>query len=525
MSKLGKAQAPVKSPPEISVNLRRFLYFTAACTGAAILIVEILGAKILAPYFGTSHFVWTAQIAITLVALSCGYYLGGRWVDRGANPGKLYAAIMGAGGYLAATTPFIASLAYLCLDFRLAVGSLLTSAILFFIPLTLLAMVGPYLIRVLTRSVDTVGGNVGRLSAVSTLGSVAGTVLIGYVLIPLCRNSVTLVLTALVLVSLGVVYFLIWGRRGGAKPAAFITLLLTGGIGFLGTQQDSYHGQRTTELFRANSNFGQLQVIQFTEVPLRVLENDYLTQNTYDTATHSSASSFTYLLHGLAQMYATNLNDVLCIGLGVGIVPMQFATNGARVDVVEINPAIVPIAEKYFGLQPDKLNLFLEDGRYFLNHCTNRYDVVALDAFLGDSPPSHLMTREAFATIRRVLKPGGMLVINSFASFEPGRDFLAQSLSRTLRDVFGNVRVHGRAGHNTMFVAAARDPLTPLREAGLGAVHWRCAEDTRDTLLTLIEPNPAGGIVLTDDYNPSEFRDAPNREQLRRRMARDMRGL
>ena len=148
-----------------------------------------------------------------------------------------------------------------------------------------------------------------------------------------------------------------------------------------------------------------------------------------------------------------------------------------------------------------------------------------LDAFLGDSPPSHLMTREAFAAIRRVLKPGGTLVLNSFASFEPGRDFLAQSLSRTLRDVFGNVRVHGRAGHNTMFVAAARDSLTPLREADLGAVHWRCAEDTRDTLLTLIEPNPASGIVLTDDYNPSEFHDALNREELRRRMARDMRGL
>ena len=525
MSKPAKAPSPARAAPGISIPLRRFLFFTAACTGAAVLIVEILGAKILAPYFGTSHFVWTAQIAVTLVSLAGGYYLGGRWADRSTAPGKLYGAILGAGLYLAATTIFTEALAYKCLDFRLAVGSLLASAFLFFIPLTLLAMVGPYLIRVLTSSVETVGGNVGRLSAISTLGSVIGTVLIGYVLIPLCRNSVTLLITALALASLSVIYCLIWGLTGGAKTAALITLLLTGSVGLIGVQQDAFHGQHTVELFRANSNFGQLQVIQFADGPLRALENDYLTQNTYDTNTHTSASSFTYLLQGLAQIYHTNIQQVLCIGLGVGIVPMQFATNGARVDVVEINPTVVPIAEKYFGLQPDKLNLLIQDGRYFLNHCSNRYDVVVLDAFLGDSPPSHLMTREAFASIRRVLKSDGVLVINSFASFEPGRDFLGTSLARTLRDVFGSVRVHGVSGGNTMFVASPRDTLTPLREFDLSAVHWRCAGDTRETIRSRIEPDTSRGLVLTDDYNPTEFHDARNREELRRRMARDIKRL
>lgn len=504
----------------ISVGLRRFLYLTAACTGAAILIVEILGAKILAPYFGTSHFVWTAQIAITLVSLSFGYYLGGCWVDRSANPARLYGAIMAAGVYLIATTFVTEQLAYQCLGFRLAVGSLLASAFLFFVPLTLLAMVGPYLIRVLTQSVDTVGGNVGRLSAVSTLGSVAGTVLIGYVLIPLFRNSVTLLITAFALIGLGVIYFAVWGRRG-AKVPAVATLLAAAALGFFGAQRDVYRGQRTTELLRANSNFGQLQVIQFKDAPLRMLENDYLTQNTYDISTQTSASSFTYLLRGLAEVYHTNLQNVLCIGLGVGIVPMELATNGVRVDVVEINPDIVPIAEKYFGLQPDKMNLFIEDGRYFLNHCTNRYDAVLLDAFLGDSPPSHLMTREAFASVRRVLKPDGVLVINSFASFNSGRDFLGTSMARTLHEVFGNLRVHGLSGHNMMFVASAQ-PLAKLRGPNLANLHWRCATETRDTFHTLIEPNLTLGIVLTDDFNPSEFRDAPNREDLRRRMAHDM---
>ena len=143
----------------------------------------------------------------------------------------------------------------------------------------------------------------------------------------------------------------------------------------------------------------------------RLYLNDGLTQNTYDPDRKRSVSLFTYALSGLARAYTTNINDVLCIGLGVGIVPMEFANRGARVDVVEINPAVVPVAARFFGLHTNQLNLTLDDGRHFLNRCRKQYDVVVLDAFLGDSSPSHLLTREAFASVRRVLRPGGTLAL------------------------------------------------------------------------------------------------------------------
>src|SRR3989442_3286481 len=152
-------------------GLRRYLYCTAGTTGSAIMIVEILGAKMLAPYVGTSHFVWTAQIAVTLVALATGYYAGGRLADRAPQVGRLYAAIMVAAIYLGVSAMIVEPVAYWCLGFRLALGSLLASTFLFFVPLSLLAMAGPFLVRVLTESVDAVGGNVGRLSSISTLGS------------------------------------------------------------------------------------------------------------------------------------------------------------------------------------------------------------------------------------------------------------------------------------------------------------------------------------------------------------------
>jgi len=508
------------SPP--SAGLRRYLYFTAAVSGAAVMIVEILGAKMLAPYLGTSHFVWTAQIAITLVALACGYYAGGWLVDRSLRLGRLYAAILAAGAYLGLTVAISEPVAYAFLHFDLAVGSLLTSAFLFFVPLALLAMVGPFLVRVLTISVTTVGGNVGRLTALSTFGSFVGTILIGYLLIPFLPNSVTMYLTALVLMLIASSYFFISHRTLRAATVTAVVIAIGAVAGYVGLRRDRLRAENTIELYRANSNFGLLQVLQEKNRPRRYYLNDYLTQNTYDINAHQSISMFTYMLHMLAQAYTPRIEDVLCIGLGVGVVPMEFARDGARVDVAEINPAVVPVGEKFFDLQPKRLNISITDGRYFLNRCGRQYDAVILDAFLGDSCPSHLMTREAFTAIRRVLKPEGTLVINTFGDFDPGQDFLAASLSKTLRSVFPAVLIHRGRHANTLFVASSNPHLAIVHPPNFEHVHSNCVLEVQEAFETLRETHPGHGMVLTDNFNPVEFYDAKKRETMRRDLANSM---
>jgi len=293
---------PVKKPPAPALDLpspahRRYLYFSAAVTGAAIMIVEILGAKMLAPYFGTSHFVWTAQIAVTLVALATGYYAGGAQVDRSPRLRRLYGSVLVAGVYLSLTVWIVRPLAYWCLQFNLAFGSLLASAMLFFVPLCLLAMVCPFLIRVLTVSVSGVGGNVGRLTAVSTLGSFAGTILIGYLLIPFLPNSMTMLITAMALMLVAGGFFWIWGKANSDRITAALALGLGAAIGWGAGRTGDPEGGKLVELYHGNSNFGQLQVLQARNGPRRYYLNDYLTQNTYDTNEHQSLSMFTYMLH------------------------------------------------------------------------------------------------------------------------------------------------------------------------------------------------------------------------------------
>ena len=466
-----KKQPAPAAEPALSRPLRRYLYVTAATTGAAIMIVEILGAKMLSPYIGLSHFVWTAQIAVTLVALACGYYVGGRLADRSQRLARLYWAILGAALYLALTVRICEPVAYWCLDFNLAVGSLLASVILFFLPLALLAMTGPFLVRVITSSVAGVGGNVGRLTSIGTLGSLAGTLLIGYLLIPHLPNSLTMYFTALALMLVCAGYFLFARRKG---PAIVVLLLALGsalgGKSYLGpTHSYTY----VIELFRGNSHFGMLQVLDRQRRRLPVLPERRPRPRTPTIRSASSASPiFTYALSGLARAYTTNINDVLCIGLGVGIVPMEFARQGARVDVVEINPAVVPVAVRFFDLETNKLNLTLDDGRHFLNRCRKQYDAVILDAFLGDSSPSHLLTREAFASIRRVLRPGGTLVINSFGNLEAGHDFFTASLNKTLKSVFASVRMHAHEDEGGIFfVASDRPALEFAHPPDLANVH------------------------------------------------------
>lgn len=507
----------------ISIGLRRYLFFTAAVTGAIVLIVEILGAKMLAPYLGTSHFVWTAQIGVTLLSLATGYWFGGWLVERSQDLRNLYSCIIGAALYLSGTILFTERVAYACLNFRLPVASIMASAFLFFVPLTLLAAVGPFLIRALTQSVQGVGGLAGRLSAISTFGSVAGTVLIGYVLLPLMPNSTTMFISAGVLLALAAGYFAIWGRNSKvttqATGAILALLLGTGGVS-ADSKRDYDHQE---ELLRRNSDFGQLQVIRDKASGNLYYLNDYLTQNTYDPEAKKSISLFTYMLHGLAHVYRDPLQDVLCIGLGVGVVPMEFARDGCHVDVVEINPAVVSVGQKYFDLEPEKLNLTIGDGRQFLNASTKSYDAVILDAFLGDSSPSHLMTREAFTSIKGHLKPGGVLVINSFGDFAPGKDFFLASLDKTLKAVFKSVKIHHSGGGNIFFVASDAETLTRVHAPDLDRVHsWKKSETEYAYQNDSDVPNPAHGIVLTDDYNPVDYYDAANREHFRRMLAMSM---
>ena len=511
--------APSAAP---SAAQRRYLMATAPVAGAAIMIIEILGAKMLAPYIGTSHFVWTAQIAVAMVALAAGYALGGRLADRSKNPVTLlYIAILLAALALVASTLLCERVALLCLRLDLRAGSLLASTTLFFAPLCLLATAPPILIRKLTANLDNIGRSVGRLTSISTIGSVAGTLAIGYLLIPCFANSHIMLATALVLALTALVHLLVWRP---AKLAAPVLLALACAAGcFFALRQNTLMPAipGMAEIHRSNSNFGLIQVVDDSRGGVRYYLNDFLIQNTYYPRAKVSTSLFTHMLHGLARACTPEIREVLCIGMGVGIVPMQFAGEGAQVDVVEINPAIVPVAQKYFDFDPLKMRtLAIGDGRPWLAFGKNTYDTIILDAFLGEASPSHLMTREAFAAMKARLKPGGTLVINAFGTIRGGSAFFSASLEKTLAAVFATVRLHAVGDGNSYYVATDRAGPAFVHPPNLQIIPLPLREDARAHFASVISVvNTPSAIVLTDNFNPVDYHDARNRELVRRKLA------
>jgi len=444
-------------------------------------------------------------------------------VDRRPKLDGLFIAILLAAIYLLAGVPFVEAISYRCLQFQLAAGSLLASTFLFFPPLCLLAMTGPFLIRLTTSNVQSLGGSVGRLTAISTLGSFIGTIMVGYLLIPHFGNATIMRGTAGALLLTGLVYFIVARRWTGSTHLAIVILLAAGTLGWAGLRVKSQTNLRGAhQLLITNSNFGQIQVFEAEQDNRRYYLNDFLVQNTYEPSSGQSLSLFTYMLHDLAMAYTTKIEKVLCIGMGVGIVPSRFASEGATTDVVEINPAIVPVAVRYFDLSTNQFSITLGDGRQLLNQTRGGYDAVILDAFLGDASPSHLMTREAFQAVKKALKPDGVLVINSFCDFEQGNDFLAASLNKTLKAVFASVKIHASGNGNVFFVASPNPDLSVTRPPAFLDIPHQLKLDAQRALAGVMQTDPAHGIVLTDDYNPTDYYDARNREYLRKTLAFSM---
>ena len=202
-----------------------------------------------------------------------------------------------------------------------------------------------------------------------------------------------------------------------------------------------------------------------------------------------------------------------------------FFAMAARVLLIDDDARLVDMLGEYLRSRGYHVDVRGDGESGLLTQSRDDYDAVILDAFLGDSSPSHLMTRESFASIRRVLRPGGTLVINAFCSVEDGNDFFAASLTKTLASVFPGVKLHTAGPGQIYFVATDRPDPAFVRAPDIANVHPDALPYVQAAVTGTVEPIASHGLVLTDDYNPVEYYDAHNRENLRRYLVREVRQL
>lgn len=482
--------------------LTAYIYTAVIIGGAAVLALELLGTRVLAPFYGASLYLWSALIAVTLAALSVGYALGGRWADRGPRLGR-FAILFGLAGLWTLLIPLLRDPVLLLTEpFGLRVAVLVTAALLFFPPLALLGMVSPYAIRLKAAQLEEVGRTAGYLYSVSTAASVAAALAIGFFLIPNLGVTRLVAATGLLLLATA-----LWGsmlaRRLRSAPLAAAVLLLAGGWAIAAVPAETADPDAGL-LAIEQSAYGELRVLQ--DGPERFLLIDGGAHTGVDTTLWESLFEYVNVMD-IPRGYFDRPKRMLLVGLGGGSVAKNYARNGWTVDVVEIDPAVTRLARRYFALRDDEARVFHEDGRQYLRRGGEAYDIIILDAFGSGSIPFHLITSESFARARECLSPEGVLAVNLQSI--GWHDTIVTTIAATARRQFANVLVLPIAEPpnqlgNIVLLAADRSlelPEEPPRPQDRFSPEYHRAHAWDNRFV----PRTEGVPVITDDRNPIDL--------------------
>ena len=499
---------------ERSVPLLRTLVFFG---GFASIGVELTASRLVAPYFGSSTFIWASLIGLTLTFLSLGYVLGGRLADRRPDPTILYALTATAAVAIGAI-PFVArpllgaSLdAFRELDAGAFYGSLAGTLLLLAPPITLLGFISPFAIRLQIADVRSAGTTAGSLYALSTIGSITGSFLPVLVLIPIIGTAATFAALSLALL-VPALAGLIAVR---ARPVALVVALAALAIPALALAAPGgvRPPDRGTLLHERESAYNYIQVVEQDGRRSLILNEGHAVHSVYDPDELLTGGPWDYFM--IAPLLvdddgAAAPRDALLIGLAGGTVARQLtaAYGPIPIDGVEIDPEIDAVAREFFALDElTNLDVIVADGRYALKTSDDRYDLIGIDAYRQPYIPFQLTSREFFAEVSDHMRPGGVAVVNAGRTTSDFR--LVEALAGTMRSVFPYVMAIDVARYTNTMLIGSHEPLTtealtrhletlpdssPLRDVAA----WSLESGN----IRVVEP---GGLVFTDDRAPVEF--------------------
>lgn len=472
--------------------------------GTGSLGAEIAAVRLLAPYFGDSTIVWANTIGIVLVALSIGYWLGGRFADR--HPHKRGLCMLSlAAAVLLAIVPFAADpfldLAVGALDSISAgafVGSLIGVLVLVALPVLLLGAVSPWAIRLAVSTVEEAGEVAGRLYALSTAGSLAGTLMSALLLIPLVGARRTFLVFALAIAVVAVLG-LRPARKWALAPAA-IAVLIAVPVGTL--KAESADGEVIHE---ADTEYQYARVVERDDGS-RVLElNEGQAQHSVyhpDTVLTGNVWDGHLVLPFLAKEEPPE--SIAILGNAAGTTARAYGEffPQTEVDGVEIDGELAEIGRKYFDMNNPRLEVHEADARPWLRMSDERFDVISVDAYHQPYIPFYLTSREFFELCRDRLNPGGVVILN--AGHPEGNDDLEKVLTATMQEVFPHVVRDPIEEVNTLLVASE----SPLSADRLRSVIPDLDPGLRRTAIAAagrVEEPLEGGEVYTDDDAPVEW--------------------
>ena len=485
-----------------SAPIRRILAIEFV-VGMAALGSEIAAARLLAPYFGDSTLIWANTIGTVLVALSVGYWVGGRAADRNPSLRGLCRLVLIASG-LIALVPFVAGPflgeavdALDAIEAGAFVGSLIAVLVLIAVPVFVLGMISPYAVRLSVAAVEEAGTVTGRLWAVSTLGSLAGTFLSALVLIPFAGTKRTFLIFAL---ALALVSLLGLARRAVLAPIALAILVALP----VGTIKAAEPGD--TLLDEAETEYGYARVVEKASGDrwMELNEGQAIHSLLPEDGSHLTGGYWDEPLVLPFAASSTPPARVAILGNAGGTTARAYGYYfpQTRVDAVEIDDELTEMGRAYFDLRGENLHTHTADARPWLRRSDGRFDLIVVDTYRQPYIPFYMTTREFFELARDRLAPGGMVVIN--VGHPESSDDLEQVLSATMDDVFATVLRDPVQDTNTMLVGSDAEVSGELLAERVRDLPAELRPVALATAARLASRLP-GGKVYTDDVAPVEW--------------------
>lgn len=499
-----------------SVTARWSILLLVFVGGCSSLAAEFGASRLVAPYFGDSLYVWGVLIGLILIYLSVGYWVGGRVADRWPRATLLF-EMTGVAGLWIGLVPLVSypilqlSLhGFATLSAGLVLGTLLSIGLLFAVPVILLGCVTPFAIRLLLREISTGGNTAGQIYALSTAGSIVGTFVPVFILIPTFGTRATLIGFGVVLLVTSGVGLL--GRPWRLGGAGLLVLIVLGTSMLIPPRiKPPPYG---TELFETESAYNYIQVVRYGSQVQLILNEGQAVHSIYDPTQLATGGYWDDML--LAPDFRPAASSeviphrILILGLAGGTIARQYqAAYGTRVRMtgVELDPEIIKVARRYFALDETNLQVVVGDARYFLatRPASVKYDAILVDVYQQPYIPFYMTTAQFFQLIREHLAPGGTAAVNVGRTQTDYR--LVAAIASTMRPVFDGIYLLNpqRYDNTVVYGTTERTSLPAIRhnvrlDRGplLGEVARRALE-TGD-----IRASPYHARPFTDDWAPVE---------------------
>jgi len=494
---------------------RNILLFIVFITGAAVLVVEVVATRILAPYFGNTIYTVSSILGVVLAALSAGYYLGGRFSDKHPSLKWFFGIILASG-----LSIFLLELLILFvlpkIGYALSIvsGPLISAIILFFIPSFLLGTLSPFAIKLQEKFFpkEGIGSIAGKVFFWSTLGSISGSLLSGFVFIPRFGVRQIIIAMGIILTAISMIaLFLLGFKKRDLSKIIFLAGIIIISVIVLSVPQ-----MGKGVVYNHDGVYQKLIIrdVQYQNKPARFLWQDRNFSSGIFLDSKKLVFEYTKY-YTLYKVFKPDIQEALFIGGGAYSMPEALLGElpDINIEVAEIEPFLFELAKKFFRVSDSsRLKNYIEDGRRFLYDSQRDYDLIYSDVYFSlYSIPAHFTTQEFFELGREKLSADGIFIANIIGSLDPKPPSLIFSEIKTFKSVFENSYFFAVDSpeslevQNIIFVGYNSNRKIDFSNPVVGELVAPLIDNLGERLISLDQVDFSVYPILTDDYCPVDY--------------------